>query len=436
MVIERRDREGSVRPVPDDEHDRKDSLMAKLTKTKMPGIFRRHAKGCKGRGRCECSYVLVWEHRGKQHTETFRTAQEAREAQGARKAGERRPTSKVLFGDYFAEWIESYAGRTARGFSETTRPEYRRPIEAHAIPKWATWKLAEVEPADVRELFGSMRRAAQTTSQIKKLRAALSAMFATAVDDGQLRSNPCQGVRIPAGQGGDEPLDDRAKALNRKELALLLAALPDDWRLFFEFLSATGLRISEAVGLTWENTELGDRAHVKVREQVYRGKRRKLKSGAGGRDVPLSTGMAARLLAHRRDSYRGPKAPVFASKVGTPLSPSNVHRGVLEPAAISVGFAEEVVSKVTGKPRTRSTVTFHVFRHTCASLLFEEGRNVKQVADWLGHADPGFTLRTYVHLLDAGLGGGLEIDSEVKAGSRSGQGNVRKQPQTTSRSDP
>lgn len=428
MVIERRDREGSVRPVPDDERDRKDSLMAKLTKTKMPGIFRRHAKGCKGRGRCECSYVLVWEHRGKQHTETFRTAQEAREAQGARKAGERRPTSKVLFGDYFAEWIESYAGRTARGFSETTRPEYRRPIEAYAIPKWETWKLAEVEPADVRELFGSMRRSDQTTSQIKKLRAALSAMFATAMDDNLLRSNPCQGVRIPAGQGGEEPEDDRAKALNRKELGLLLAALPEDWRLFFEFLSATGLRISEAVGLTWEHTDLGEGPHVKVREQIYEGRRKRLKSNAGRRDVPLSDGMAACLLAHRRDSYKGPKAPVFPSRAGTPLSPGNVYRRVLSPAAISVGFAEDVVSK-SGKPRARSTVAFHAFRHTCASLLFEEGRNVKQVADWLGHADPGFTLRTYVHLLDAGLGDGLEIESQVKAGSRSGQGNARKQPQ-------
>lgn len=51
---------------------------------------------------------------------------------------------------------------------------------------------------------------------------------------------------------------------------------------------------------------------------------------------------------------------------------------------------------------------------------------MKQVADWLGHADPGFTLRTYVHLLDAGLGGGLEIDTGVKPGSRSGQGMTRK----------
>jgi integrase len=29
---------------------------------------------------------------------------------------------------------------------------------------------------------------------------------------------------------------------------------------------------------------------------------------------------------------------------------------------------------------------------------------VKQVQEWLGHADPGFTLRTYVHLMDEGVG--------------------------------
>jgi len=36
---------------------------------------------------------------------------------------------------------------------------------------------------------------------------------------------------------------------------------------------------------------------------------------------------------------------------------------------------------------------------------FDEGRK----AEWLGHADPAFTLRTYVHLLDAGVGGGLDL---------------------------
>ena len=53
------------------------------------------------------------------------------------------------------------------------------------------------------------------------------------------------------------------------------------------------------------------------------------------------------------------------------------------------------------------------FRHTCASMLFEAGRNVKQVQEWLGHADPGFTLRTYVHLMDAGVGDADFLDQAV-----------------------
>lgn len=44
------------------------------------------------------------------------------------------------------------------------------------------------------------------------------------------------------------------------------------------------MRISEVIGLTWEHLQLEGRPVVRVREQVYRGKRRRLKSGAGRRD--------------------------------------------------------------------------------------------------------------------------------------------------------
>ncbi len=36
---------------------------------------------------------------------------------------------------------------------------------------------------------------------------------------------------------------------------------------------------------------------------------------------------------------------------------------------------------------------------------------MKQVAAWLGHADPAFTLHVYVDLLDGGSGGGLDLCS-------------------------
>ena len=158
---------------------------------------------------------------------------------------------------------------------------------------------------------------------------------------------------------------------------------------------------NETIGLTWAHLDLGERPRVNVREQFYRGKRRKLKSGNGRRDVRLSPAMAHRLLALRRDSYGGEDRPVFASQTGTELMPSNVWRRVLKPTRDAVGMP---------------WVSFHTFRHTCASLLFEAGRNVKQVQEWLGHADPSFTLRTYVHLMDEGVGDAAFMDRAVGNG--------------------
>lgn len=398
--------------------------MPTMEKTKTPGVYKRGNR-----------YVVTWRHRGKPKKEFFRTYAEAREAKGKRNAGDRRPTTKVRFGSYFSNWIETYAGRTARGFSESTRPEYRRAIEDHALPTWEAWWIGEIEPGDARELFGAMRGEEKTTSQIKKTKAALSALFGTAVDDGLISSNPVTGVRIPPAPDDDDPEDEsKPKSLTRAEIELLLAEVdrrakeeererlpgdtkPADWAGLFEFLIHTGLRISEAVGLRWEHLVLtGEHPRVKVREQLYKGRRKKLKSKSGKRDVPLSPGMTARLLARRRDHYDGPSGPVFATVTGTPLTPSNVYSRVLAPAAIAVGLYLDIEvvpkdEKAEPKMRKRSTVSFHTFRHTCASLLFDAGRNIKQVQEWLGHADPGFTLRTYVHLMDEGVGDATFMDS-------------------------
>lgn len=374
----------------------------KMTKTKTPGVYKKGNR-----------YVVTWRHRGKQHKEFHRTYELAREAKAKKTGGAKRPVARVGFEDYFEDWIETYAGSTQRGFSETTRPEYRRPIKAYAIPEWGTWKLAEVEPGDVRELFGQMRKGNASTSQIKKLRAALSVMFATAVEDGLLTSNPAARTKIPPARD-QEPTEEKPKALTRAELAILIAEIPEDWRLFFEFLAHTGARISEVIGLRWEHLELSaEKPHMKIREQVYEGQRKKLKTSYSIRDVPLSPAMATRLLERRRDKYKGPKTPVFASTTGTELLPANVYRRVLAPAAVAVGLYVEIEVEGKEKPRKRSTVSFHTFRHTCASMLFEQGKNAKQVQRWLGHATAAFTMDTYVHLMDDGLGDAAFLDDAV-----------------------
>jgi len=78
----------------------------------------------------------------------------------------------------------------------------------------------------VRSLFADRAAAGATPSAIKKVRAALSVLYATAVEDDQVRTNPVHGVRIPQTHGPERP--DRPHALTRAELGVLLEALPAD----------------------------------------------------------------------------------------------------------------------------------------------------------------------------------------------------------------
>jgi integrase len=38
-------------------------------------------------------------------------------------------------------------------------------------------------------------------------------------------------------------------------------------------------------------------------------------------------------------------------------------------------------------------------RHFYASVLLDAGESIKALSEYLGHHDPGFTLRTYTHLM-------------------------------------
>jgi integrase len=54
----------------------------------------------------------------------------------------------------------------------------------------------------------------------------------------------------------------------------------------------------------------------------------------------------------------------------------------------------------------------HALRHTYASVQLEAGESIVSLARWLGHADPGFTLRTYTHFMpDAGTRGRAAMDA-------------------------
>ncbi len=109
---------------------------------------------------------------------------------------------------------------------------------------------------------------------------------------------------------------------------------------------------------------------------------------------------------------------VFTGARGDRINQSYAMRTMLKPTAAKAGVGTFEVTE-RGTMRADSWVGWHTFRHTAASLLFNEcGWNAVQVSKFLGHTDPGFTLRTYVHLLDEDM---PRPDFPTAAGAPGGQ---------------
>jgi len=347
----------------------------RLVKTATPGIYRRGKR-----------YVaIVRDADGRQAKRAAKTLAEARAIRAsltsAANEGDSIRETQLTVAAYFETWIATYAGRTSRGVRDATRDGYRAMMVTHVLPEIGNVKLARLRQRDLKQLAEKLAGKGLAANTVRLAFAPLRAMLADAYGEEEIKRNPTVGLRLAQAQRQEADEETKAKALAPEELLRLLDELPSRWRLLFEFMAHTGLRIGEATALRWQDVDLG-RECVLVRRRWYRGTFAPPKSKYGRRDVPLSPGMGRALWARRGAAAES--ALVFPSATGGPLDTANLYRRVFKPAAARAGVG---------------WATFHTLRHTCATLLFRHGMNAKQVQGWLGHHAASFTIDTYIHLL-------------------------------------
>jgi integrase len=350
-------------------------VSARLEKTTTPGIYRRGRR-----------YVVTFRDRdGRPRKRSAATLAEARNLKASLitdvRRGDYRPQSRIRFADYANEWTATYQGRTSRGIRPETLRDYTADLDRHVIPILGRLQLAEIEPRDLKKLAAELARKGLAPASVRCVLGPVRALFATAHEDGLIRHNPAAGLRLISPTL--KHTQTKRRALSEPELQRFLNALPHAWRLFFELLAHTGLRISEAIALTWADIDL-DQRRLHVRRRRYRGRLDTPKSDFGLRAIPLAPQLAHSLSTRRGNSPT--ESICFPSETGGYLDPSNIRYRVLKPSAKTVGLDWVGFG-------------FHTFRHTCASTLFRHGLNVKQVQVWLGHHSPAFTLAVYIHLL-------------------------------------
>jgi integrase len=214
-----------------------------------------------------------------------------------------------------------------------TRREYRRLLVTFALTYFdREVRVRDLDRAAVQQFVDWLttrpgRAGRLCDRSIANALTPLSLALDAAVAEGLLDANPAEQVVLPRRRAGRAWSTRERRFLTRAELVRLLDGVPAKWRPLFELLAATGLRISEAIGLRWSDLVLdGPAPHLQVRRAIVKGASVAPKSRHGARLIPLTPQLAATLRAHRpanavEDAFVFPGRDGGASDQGKPAPP-------------------------------------------------------------------------------------------------------------------
>ncbi len=202
--------------------------------------------------------------------------------------------------------------------------------------------------------------------------------------------------------------DYEAIILTAEQAFTVLLELPEPERTLTLLAAGTGLRISECLGLQWQDLSFTESC-IRVRRTWTCGEVGLPKSKASQAPVPLHPLLAEFMQSWLRQTpYSRPSDWVFPSfklKGKQPRVANMLVEDYLRPAAIKAGV---IASDWDGR------FGFHNFRHSLASYLVRTKTDVKTVQALLRHSDVKTTLQLYSHSVTGSARGNAECDSQQK----------------------
>lgn len=299
--------------------------------------------------------------------------------------------SKVLLSECTDKW---YKNHVLSDLKAKTQRSYEQNLRLYIVPHLGHLPLSELTPQILSDWTSMLARPKSDGGHglgprsVELAMTTLNQVLNEQYRLGVVTENPLDRVQRPKQKPRvvvPYELDDLRKIEEATEGSRL--------RYFFRFLWHTGLRISEAIPLIWEDVDL-DRQTMRVSRNLEDVKGKRIidvpKSRAGLREIALAS-QTVELLRQQRALIDGEKHPrgwtdtdlVFPSLVGTPLYQSNVDKA-WDAIKAKAGVAD---------------YGLHSLRHTSASLLVLAEVGMREISANLGHSNPGFTARTYAHLL-------------------------------------
>jgi integrase len=274
----------------------------------------------------------------------------------------------------------------------STASRYRCWLKNHVEPKWRDSPIEQIKPLLVEEWLKKLDLAPKSKSHLKNLmRVLFNAAMRWELIPYQL--NPMSLVRVKdSSKRQREP-----KALSVDEFRIVLEYIPEPFRTMCIVAMCLGLRVSEILGLRWNDIDW-EGLRLAVRQAYVYGMQGDVKTQASHRWMPLDRSLAERLRQHKARLAPLAKSEdwVFANpETGRPYWPGRIQENWLVPAAEKAGIGR---------------IGWHTFRHSHSTLLHALGVDLKVQQELLRHADVRTTMNIYTQAVPSAL---REANSKV-----------------------
>ena len=284
-------------------------------------------------------------------------------------------TSESLFCDYYAQWVRTYKEGAIR---DVTMGKYRLTQSwlSKLIPEL---RLADMDRTAYQQLINgyAQHHERQTTMDFHHQ---IKGAILDAVDEGLIPRDPTRKVIIK----GKQPRIKKMKYLNQFELHAMLADLDlgdeASWDWLILLIAKTGLRFSEALGLTPDDFDFAHQTLSVSKTWDYKngGGFVPTKNESSVRKVQLDWQLIMQLSGLLKNLPHD--KPIF------------VHGKVYN------STANDVLARHC-KNVDVPVISIHGLRHTHASLLLFAGVSIASVSRRLGHASMTTTQETYLHVI-------------------------------------
>lgn len=281
-----------------------------------------------------------------------------------------------------------------------TRNALQSRLKSQIYPHFETKSVGAIKPSTVRDWLGYLDEAGFSENYKVVLFAAVSGVLESAVEDKIIRENPCKAKTVRRPVGGSPKVvpwpEERVQAVR--------GGLDERFSVVIPLGGGLGMRQGEILGVSIDDFDeeemvlnLTRQLRIIDRKLVFAPPKR-----GKTRVVPVSASVLAEVQEHERQfpsvtvtlpwqKPDGEKVTVrllVTGEDGQLYSGDHFSKQVWLPAFRRADL--EYRKRVDG---------MHALRHFYASVLLAQGVSIKELADYLGHADPGFTLRTYTHLV-------------------------------------